>query len=141
MYIYIYTDVSIVIIIIVIANYSLVPFSRTLTTRVHQVFETHSGYFGLGQVIAVLDHSVIRDLRYSYRRYERTVAAARAGAHLPKPGPHSLEFCCQQPRCWVYRVVAPGGLRFSDGWVIVTCSLRYLDSSRTIARYVMIFYV
>lgn len=61
------------------------------------------------QVIAVLDYSVIRDLRYSYRRYERTVAAARAGAHLPKPGPHSLEFCCQQPRCWVYRVVAPGG--------------------------------
>ncbi|CAK9061982.1 DnaJ homolog subfamily C member 7 homolog [Durusdinium trenchii] len=61
------------------------------------------------QVIAVLDHSVIRDLRYSYRRYERTVAAARAGANLPKPGPHSLEFCCQQPRCWIYRVVAPAG--------------------------------
>ena len=61
------------------------------------------------EVIAVLDHSVIRDLRYSYRRYERTVAAARAGANLPKPGPHSLEFCCQQPRCWIYRVVAPAG--------------------------------
>ena len=39
----IYIHVSIVIIIIVIANYSLVSFSRTLTTRVHQVFETHSG--------------------------------------------------------------------------------------------------
>ena len=61
------------------------------------------------QVIAVLDGSVIRDLRYSYRRYERTVAAARAGTNLPKPAPHTLEYCCQQPRCWVYRVVAPGG--------------------------------
>ncbi|CAJ1340940.1 unnamed protein product, partial [Effrenium voratum] len=62
------------------------------------------------QVIAVLDYSVIRDLRYSLRRYERTCEAARAGANLPKPSPHSLEFCCQQPRCWVYRVVAPGGV-------------------------------
>jgi len=62
------------------------------------------------QVIAVLDGSVIRDLRYSYRRYERTVAAARAGTNLPKPAPHTLEYCCQQPRCWVYRVVAPGGV-------------------------------
>mmetsp|Transcript_36897 Transcript_36897/g.80055 ORF Transcript_36897/g.80055 Transcript_36897/m.80055 type:complete len:1104 (-) Transcript_36897:24-3335(-) len=61
------------------------------------------------QVIAILDLSVINDLRGAYRYYKRQIAAAMAGQNLPTKGPASLEGV-GEPGCWSYRVVEPGGV-------------------------------
>ena len=62
------------------------------------------------QVIAILDHSTMRDLRYSKRYRERRVAAAMAGTDFGGPSKFALENVVRTPGRWLYRVDSPHGV-------------------------------
>lgn len=61
------------------------------------------------QVIALLDASIVHDLRCAFKHYKRQCDAAKSGMNLPKPGPASIEGCAGSSGCWFYRVIALNG--------------------------------
>lgn len=61
------------------------------------------------QVIALLDISALRDLRYTFQCHQEKIRQAQSGSNLKQPGPASIEGCFAPGSC-IYRVVAADGV-------------------------------